>query len=136
MATNTLNVLPPPRATQYNAPQTVSRTMNFADGITSTVVIGSIPAGSVVVDAGFVVTQAYNWGTNNLVHIGTTAIPLGFATSLSLATIGNIAWDEKAVSTAIVAAADTNVVATYLCTGTQATTGTGVAYVTFLPRVG
>jgi hypothetical protein len=110
----------------------VRKNLAYTDGITATVTIGKLPAGALVVDAGVAVTTVWNFGTNNLLNMGTTADPDGFATSLSLATVGLIKWDEFATSNDVAITADTDVTVTYICTGTAATTGAGVAYVAYL----
>ena len=106
--------------------------LSYADGITATVSIGMIPSGAMVIDAGVYVATTYNWGTNNLINLGTAGDTDGFATSLSLATVGLIKWDELATSNDIVASADTWVTATYICTGTAATQGSAEAFIAFI----
>lgn len=121
-------------ARQYDTCQVhyLRKGLAYTDGITATVSIGMIPQGAMVVDAGIAVTTSYNWGTNNLINLGTAGDTDGFATSLSLATVGLIKWDELATSDDIVAAADTWVTATYICTGTAATRGAAEAFVAFI----
>ena len=106
--------------------------LSFADGITATVSIGMIPSGALVIDAGVYVKTTYNWGPNNLINLGTAGDTDGFATSLSLATVGLIKWDELATSNDVLATADTWVTATYICTGTAATQGEAEAFVAFI----
>ena len=60
------------------------------------VVVGTIPSGSVVLRGGIAVTTAFNAGTGNVLDIGTSDDPDGFATDLALGTIGNIVADEMA----------------------------------------
>lgn len=110
------------------------KALSYADGITASVSIGLVPAGAIVVDAGVLVTTTYNWGTNNLLNMGTPGDTDGLATSLSLATAGLIKWDEFATSNDIGPyASDTWVTITYICTGTNASQGAAEAYVAFIP---
>jgi hypothetical protein len=121
-------------ARQYDTAQVhyIRKTSTFADGITATVSIGIIPSGALVIDAGMYVKTSYNWGTNNLINLGTAGDTDGFATSLSLATVGLIKWDELATSNDVLMTADTWCTATYICTGSDATRGEIELFVAFL----
>lgn len=121
-------------ARQYDTAQVhyIRKGLSFADGITATVSIGMVPQGALIVDMGFYVQTTYNYGTSNLINLGTAGDTDGFGTSLSLGTVGLIKWDEFATSNDILAAADTWVTATYICTGTAATQGAAEVYVSFI----
>lgn len=122
------------QARQYDAclVHYIRKGISYADGITASVSIGLIPSGALVIDAGIAVTTTYNWGTNNLLNMGTPGDTDGFATSLSLATKGLIKWDELATSDDVVMTADTWATITYICTGTAATQGVAEAFVAFI----
>jgi hypothetical protein len=122
------------QARQYDTAQVhyLRRGLTFADGITATVSIGMVPQGALIIDMGVYVSTTYNYQTNNLINLGTAGDTDGFATSLSLATVGLIKWDEFATSNDHVAAADMWVTATYICTGTAATQGAAECFVTYI----
>lgn len=100
---------------------------------TPSITLGVMPPGSIVVDAGVVISTAFNAGSTNVIDIGTTADPDGLATGLAAGTIGNIKWDELATSNDLYATTDVTIVASYAQTGTAATAGVGHVYVTFIP---
>lgn len=83
----------PSQARVYHTPQIhyFRRRINFSE--TGTLTIGVIPAGAIVINAGVVVTTAFNAGTTNTLDIGTSADTDGFATLLALGTIGRIVAD-------------------------------------------
>lgn len=97
--------------------------------------LGVIPAGSVVIRGGVVVTTAFNAGTTNVLDIGTSADDDGFATDLALGTIGVIVADEMATSNDTYSAtSDITVTATLALSGTAASAGAGVVWVEYLAR--
>ena len=115
----------------YGVVQTLSKKVTFADnGVAKT--LGTLPAGAIVVDAGVVVTTAFNAGTSNTLNIGVTADDDGLATLLALGTIGSITWDERATSNDVYQSADQAATATVVLTGTAATAGVGYVYVNFV----
>src|SRR5687768_7986028 len=72
--------------------------VSYLDGASGVVEIGTLPAGAIALRAGVVVTTAFNAATTNVLDIGTTADPDGFATDLAMGTVGVIAADEMAVT--------------------------------------
>lgn len=122
-------------ARQYHTQQVhyLRKSFTFADdGLTLT--LGKVPAGAIVINAGVVVSTAFNAGSTNVLDIGTEADPDGFATDLALGTIGRVPADELATSNDIGPyAADTTLVAVVDLTGTAATAGAGEIYVEYIP---
>lgn len=136
MATDTLQLVPAPTHSVNPAVKVLRIPISYADGATKNYVVGTIPAGSVVLRGNVVVTTAFNWGTNNLIDVGTAADPDGFATIMSLLTIGNIVFDEMATTNDQYVTADTIIYAQMQCTGTAATTGAGFVIVEFVENLG
>lgn len=99
----------------------------------SAVEVGVIPANAVVINAGVVVTTAFNAGSTNVLDIGTSGDDDGFATDLALGTIGRIAADELATSNDLYSTSDVTITATVALSGTAATAGEGIVYVEYLP---
>lgn len=99
----------------------------------STLTVGVVPTGAVVIRAGVVVSVAFNAGTTNVLDIGTAADTDGFATDLALGTVGVIVADEMATTNdAGPYTADTTIQAVVDLTGTAATTGTGTIWVEYI----
>lgn len=97
--------------------------------------LGVLPAGAIVVNAGVVVSEAFNYGTNNRLDIGTSADDDGFATDLALGTVGLIVWDELATSNDLGPySADTTLTFTPDLTGTPGTTGIATVFVEYIPN--
>jgi hypothetical protein len=102
---------------------------------TETLTLGVLPAGAIVINAGVVVSEAFNAGTNNRLDIGTSGDTDGFATDLALGTVGLIVWDELATSSDVGPyASDTTIQCVVDVTGTAATTGIGTVFVTYIPN--
>lgn len=107
----------------------------FSNGIAAVVEVGVVPAGSIVLRGGVVVTTAFNAGSTNVLDIGTVADDDGFATDLALGTIGVINTDEMATSNDMgPMAADTIINATMALTGTAPTAGAGVVWIEYMPN--
>lgn len=96
--------------------------------------LGVVPAGSLVLKAlsGVHVTTVFNAGTANVIDIGTSADDDLFGTDLALGTATFVPLDE-AVGT-FYCAAETTITATLGLTGTAATTGAAVAFITYIPN--
>ena len=129
MATNTAGT----DAQEYHTNQThyLSKAFTFADD-GSTLTLGTVPAGSVVLRGGVVVTEAFNAGSTNVLDIGTSGDTDGFATDLALGTVGVIVTDEMATTNDAYCASDTVVSITVDLTGTAATTGIGKAWLEYV----
>jgi hypothetical protein len=119
----------------YHTQQThyLRKGITFND-IGNTVDVGVLPAGAIVVNAGVVVSTAFNSGTTDVLDIGTSADTDGFATDIDLRTAGKIAADELATSNDLGPyAADTTIQAVLASTGTAATAGAAEVFVEFIP---
>lgn len=121
------------QARQYHTQQTHYLRKDIAYTDTSTVTVGTLPAGSIVVGAGVVVSTAWNSGTSDVLDIGTSGDGDGFATDLALTTIGNIVWDELATSNDLYSASEVTVTCAVASVGTAATAGVGHVYVQYIP---
>ena len=108
------------------------KSIAFGDGATGVVTVGTIPAGAVILQtmSGVSVSQVFNWGAGNVIHVGTSADNDLYGTSLSLATLGFTPNDE-AVSQIV--AAYTTIYATHASSTTPATTGTGEIIIAYIP---
>ncbi len=95
--------------------------------------VGVLPAGAIVIGAGVIVSTAWNSGTSDVLDIGTSGDGDGFATDLSLRTIGNIVWDELATSNDLYSTSEVTVTCEAASTGTAATAGVAQVYVTYIP---
>jgi hypothetical protein len=122
-------------ARQYATQQVhyMRKDFTFADDGSELNFPNKVPAGSIIIQAGVVVSTAFNAGSTNVLDIGTTADPDGLATDLALGTVGLIVWDELATSNDIYVTADTQFSVTVDLTGTAATTGVGHAFIAYIP---
>lgn len=98
-----------------------------ADGA-GTLDVGTIPAGSIVIDAGVIVSTAFN-GTGTL-SLGTAADTDGFASALVITSAGKVGADDLGASDDIYVTSDTDIKAVV---GGTPTAGAGHAYITFIP---
>jgi hypothetical protein len=122
-------------ARQYHTQQThyLRKSITFSN-LGTTVDVGVVPAGAIIIDAGVIVTTAFNSGTTDVLDIGTSADTDGFATDLDLRTAGRIVADEMATSNDLGPfATDTTIKAELAATGTAASAGAGEIYVAFIP---
>lgn len=110
----------------------MSAAISYADGNGKVYTLGIIPAGAYVLRGGVAVTTAFNFGTNNLLDIGTSGDDDGFATNLSLATVGVIVADEMATSNDFYSTSEQTITATLDLTGTAGTTGAGRVWIEYL----
>lgn len=122
----------PARDFGYQVTQVLTKKIAYSDGATAVVTVGRLPAKALVINAGVVVTTAFNAGTGNVLDIGTTADDDGFATDLALGTIGRIAADELATSNDLYSTSETDVTATLALTGTAASAGEGYVFVEYI----
>jgi len=110
----------------------LAKDFTFADD-GSTLTLGVAPIGATVIRGGVVVSTAFNAGSTNVLDIGTSDDPDGFATDLALGTIGVIATDEMATTNdAGPFTTDTTIVCVVDLTGTAATAGVGRAWVEYI----
>lgn len=114
----------------------IRKRVNYNDaGISSGVIVGTLPAGAMLVSAAAVITTAFNAATTNVLQLGTTATGgeiLASAVVLAGATGFKSATSGTAFAT--IPAADTDVYASFTQTGTAATTGVGYLMVGFIPN--
>ena len=108
--------------------------ITFADAAT-TVVVGAIPSGSIILEAisGVYVSTVFNAGTNNRLDIGasTDSGTNNYSTLLTLLGIGFIELDEVAATLKM--SADTTISAYVDVTGTAATTGVASIIIAYIP---
>lgn len=125
----------PARVTGYPMTHYLRRRITFRDD-GQAVTVGVIPAGAIIINAGVVVTTAFNDTTTNVLDIGTSADPIGLATDLALGTIGRVLADELGTSNDLAVSADTTIVASTDLTGTGASAGDGIVFIEYLPAEG
>ena len=106
--------------------------ISYADGTGKVYAVGVRPAKSLVLRGGVCVTTAFNAGTTNTLHIGTSGDDDGFATSLALGTIGVIVADEMATSNDAYSTSDEAITATLTLSGTAATAGAGFVWIEYI----
>jgi hypothetical protein len=103
-----------------------------ADEGAGALTIGTVPANSIIYDAGIVVTTAFN-GTSPIADLGTSGDPDGWATDVAIATAGRKVADELATSDDLVSTSDVTATVTVSATGNDSTAGAGYAYVLYMP---
>ena len=123
-------------ARKYHSTQIhyLRKDITIADAAT-TVVVGAIPSGSIILEAisGVYVDVVFNAGTNNRLDIGasTDSGTNNYSTVLTLLGIGFIELDEVAATLKV--AADTTISAYVDVTGTAATTGAASIVIAYIP---
>ena len=125
---------PSPRDLGYSVVQEISATVGYADNGTA-VVVGTIPAGSVILKpmSGVTVSTAFNAGSTNTLNVGTTDDDNLYGTLLALGTTTFVPLDENV---SFVVTEDTVITATVVLTGTAATAGSGVVSIAYIATVG
>lgn len=111
--------------------------VNFNDaGITAGVLMGTFPAGSMVLDAVTRVNIAFNAATTNVLTAGTNSTAYDNIVGAGDVTEATPAAYRAAIATAGagVYATDTDVFAKYTQTGTAATTGQADIVITYVPN--
>jgi hypothetical protein len=123
-------------ARKYHSTQIhyLRKDITIADAAT-TVVVGAIPSGSIILEAisGVYVHEVFNAGTNNRLDIGasTDSGTNNYSTLLTLLGIGFIELDEVAATLKVTA--DTTISAYVDVTGTAATTGAASVVIAYIP---
>lgn len=108
----------------------------FGDNGTSKI-IGTIPAGAIVIGGGARVTEAFNDSGTDTLIIGVTADDDDLATLLDMSAVGLIVADELATSgDSWSATADLTFYAKYVGQNSNATTGRAVVYIEYFAKVG
>ncbi|MDK4703894.1 hypothetical protein PH562_16710 [Rhizobium sp. CNPSo 4062] len=120
MATNTAQINPPARHISQQQIVYLRRNITFNGNLSP--VVGSIPAGAIILPAlsGVVVTTGFNAGTTNTLAIGTSGNGTAFASALAL---GTAAFVAISATSGFRLAADTIITAAATVSGTAATTG-------------
>lgn len=100
----------------------------------SVLTVGTLPAGAIIQKAssGLYVQTVFNAGTNNFADLGNTTTADLYGTDLSLLATTFVPMDE---AVGYLVAADIDIILTLQLSGTAATTGAGVAVVTFIPNI-
>lgn len=99
--------------------------------------LGKIPEGSIIIDAGVVVSTAFNDSGTDLVDFGTSSDGDGLATDLDVSAVGLKAADELATSDDLKATSgDLTITVQYDGQNSNATAGAAVAFVAYLPNNG
>lgn len=127
-------------AQSYHTNQThyLRKMFTFADdGLVLS--LGWVPAGTVILRGGVVVTTAFNAGSTNVLDVGFRASGSGattdddsYATDLALGTRGVIVADEMASTINAYHSLGAEITATVDLTGTAATAGVGRVWVEYL----
>ena len=129
MTTNTAGTTA--RELAFQAVHYLRKRITWEDAAT-TVTIGTIPSGSVIIRGGVVVSTAFNGDTTNTLDIGTVADPNGLATVLALGTIGVIVADEMATTNDAYVTADTVINCAVVSTA-SASAGVGDVWIEYIP---
>lgn len=93
--------------------------------------LGKRPAGSLVIDAGVVITTPFAGGTPQTMDIGPSTDTDGYATALVITSAGKKVADELATSDDLYTAVDIEEFAT-LSAGATPSAGAGYAYVAYI----
>lgn len=99
----------------------------------STVTVGTLPAGAIVIAAGVIVATAFD-GTTPVLDIGTPGDGNGLGSAISLGTVGRIEADDFATSDDLYSASEVTVTADASTTGNNSTAGEAFVYVEYLPQ--
>lgn len=134
MTTNTAPASPPSRQDARQVLNTLTRTLNFNDtDIAKAGFANSLPMGARIIDVMVEIVTAFNAGTTNPITVGTNS-----ATYNNIVASGDITPGVAGVSMvmrgqgrSLTAAAEVPVFATYVPTGTAATTGVAVITITY-----
>lgn len=128
MATNTAG----DQGQEYHTNQVhyLSKKITYADdGLTVT--IGQVPPNAAVIRGGVVVTTVFNGNSSNIVDLGTSDDPDGFATDLALGAVGVIVADEMATSNDSFSTSARTIVAAVTSTA-SASAGEGYVWVEYI----
>lgn len=93
--------------------------------------LGKRPAGSLVIDAGVVVTTPFAGGTPQTIDMGPSSDPDGYATALVVTAAGKKVADELATSDDLYTAVDLEETVT-ISAGATPSAGAGYAYVAYI----
>lgn len=127
----------PARIMSVNCVHALRGRINFdSSGAATGIEIGTIPAGSFVGPVTVHVITAFNAATTNVLEVGTTADPDGFATSAGTASgATGVKLNLTGAQSGDTLTADTPVVVRFTQTGAAATAGVAQVVVEFYPHV-
>lgn len=134
MATNTAG--DNARTVYRNNAGMLRKRITFADYGT-TVTVGKIPAGASVTGGGVHVVTAFNSSGTDLIdvgYIGATTVVAAYASALSLAAVGFIAFDDLATTTNIQGTVTHTITVTPTQSVADATAGVADLILFFAPR--
>jgi hypothetical protein len=131
MVTNLFSQTPAARDMGYCVCEALRKRVTFSQ-VGTAVTVGVLPARALVVGGGIFVTTAFNGTgmTANVGHADATAVPAAFASAISVAALGYIAFDELAAVTNTRSTGERTVTVTV--TATAATTGDAEVIVLFV----
>lgn len=131
MVSNLFSQTPPARDMGYCVVEALRKKIVHTDGAT-VMVVGTVPAGALIVGGGVFVTTAFN-GTTPVIKVGnldSTPDDDAYGTAMVLSAVGYIALDELAATTNTKATAERTITATM--TLTSATAGEAEVIVIFV----
>lgn len=139
MATGTAALIPPPRQDPRQVVNSLKRTLNFNDvDIAKAAFDNSLPQGAFVIHVMCEIVTAFNAGTTNPITVGTNGpatynnmLASGDITGATPGVYWIVASGTAKLGRAFAAAGDVAVFATYIPTGTAATTGQAVIVVVY-----
>lgn len=138
MATNTTPSYPQARRQPRNVVNTLKRTLNFNDAdIAKAAFNEALPSGAFIVGAFAEIVTAFNAGSTNPITVGTNSttfnniLASGDITSATPGVYFITSSGTTKLGRAFAAAGDTAVYATYVPTGTAATTGQAVIVIEY-----
>jgi hypothetical protein len=126
------------RQTQYQMPHSLRKMVNFNDaGVAAGVLVGTVPAGSIITSVIVQVATAFNAATTNVLTVGTTGTGTDLMTSAE-AVAGTQGQKTGAAFKATTAsnpvANDQDVFVAYSQTGTAASAGVAYVMVSYHPN--
>lgn len=134
MTTGTYPGFPPARRDPRQVTNTLRRTLNFNDSDAALAsFFSSLPQGAFILGVMVEVVTAFNAGTTNPLTVGGNATSynnLVASGDVDLTTVG-VTEVKRGLGRSVASAADTPVLATYVPTGTAATTGQAVIVIEF-----
>lgn len=126
MTTNTSPIFPPSRRDPRQVANTLKRVLNFNDpDIAKASFINSLPQGAVILAVQVEIITAFNAGSTNPITVGTNSTTynnIAISGDITSGTIG-VYMPTRGLGQSLANAAGVAVFATYIPTGTAATTG-------------
>ncbi len=125
----------PARNALYQNVQYLRKKIVFGNYGAGAITVGKIPAYATVTGGGVHITTAFNSSGTDLIDvgfIGSTTDADAYASALSMAAVGFIAFDELAATTNIMQTIDTTVTCTLTQGAADATAGEGYVIVQYV----